>query len=204
MPRIRTKSGTLTVAERRRRIRAASPRPGEIVLLDQHTRRTKGKQNRNSIRIDFHVPVQWAVDIDVRKLVHELRVALAEHYSRSLLAGQRADGTGPLPRLAKKSEQDRTYGVKSGEMARHWMMGAITGGPMRARCRIKPWGGGGRAAMINRALEDDVDFQAVDGVVSELIDDVVMNWLRRAVPSSGDGVATPVSVPLRAGKLSDL
>ena len=85
MPRaIRTKSGRLRRGVARRRIDAAGP--GEVVVLDRGRRMVKRAdgsrvRSRNSFTLDFAVVSPLAFDLDVRKLVDELRVNLAEHYS---------------------------------------------------------------------------------------------------------------------------
>lgn len=198
MPR-RTRSkatGRLLRSERRRRIAKATTRPGEIVLIDKSVRKKKGQATRNSIQIEWHVETQWSVDLDVRKAVHEWRLALARHYRDQLLAGLKADGKGALPPLRRKQGREGdTYAVDSGWMAQNWLVGPIRGGPSNARCTLKPNGRGGRAEMINRSLDRDIDLQAVDGVVEEITKQVWDQWIADAVLPLGDGVATPVSVP---------
>jgi hypothetical protein len=202
MARLRTKSGRLSTKERRRRIAASGAKPGEVVILDVTRRRERGVRRRNAISVDMAVETQWAADLDVRKLLHELRIVLAEHYRASLLAGQRADGRGPLPPL--KRDSSRSRGVLTGEMANRWGLSKITGGPFRASTKLRPFEGGERAPMIARELRRGVDYQSVEGVVPQLIAQVVQDWLRRAVPSDGDGVGTPATAETQGGELPQL
>jgi hypothetical protein len=192
---IRRKSGKLRVGERRRRIRNA--KPGEVVLLEVANRRTgkfgRGRAAQNSIEINLGVEQQWAADTDVRKLLHVLRIALGEHYRDSLLAGQKADGFGPLPPL--KRDKGRTRGVLTGELAKRWGIGAITGGPFQARVKLRPYAAGERNVVITRELQRGNDYQSIEGAAAEVIQQVVAAWLEAAVPTGGDGVATPASVP---------
>lgn len=200
---IRTKGGRLKTAERRRRIRSAGAKPGEVVLLDVTRKRERGQRTRNAILVDFVVETQWSVDLDIRKFLHEVRINLAEHYRNALLSGMRADGKGPLPPL-KRDREGRTRGVKSGEMAEKWGIGPVVGGPFRASVKLRPFDGGEHAPMISRELRRGVDYQSVEGDAAKVIQDTLQDWIRRAVPASGDGVATPESVPAeKSGTLPD-
>jgi hypothetical protein len=199
---IRTKGGRLKTSVRRRRIRAAGAKPGEVVLLDVTRKRTKGVRGKNSILIDMVVETQWAADLDVRKLLHEIRVNLAEHYQAALLSGMKPDGSGPHPPL--KRDKGRKRGVLTGEMAKRWGLGKITGGPFRASTKIRPFDSGERAPMLARELKRGNDFQAITGTAAKVIQETVAAWVRDAIPASGDGVGTPESVPQQGGELPQL
>ncbi|EDM74775.1 hypothetical protein PPSIR1_10970, partial [Plesiocystis pacifica SIR-1] len=173
MPRaIRTKSGRLRRGVARRRIQAAGP--GEVIVLDQGRRMVKRRdgsrsRSRNSFTLDFAVATPLAFDLDMRKLVDELRLNLAEHYSLSLLASQLADGSAPLPPLSRKTqaihpERDPdSFGVRSGQLARRWLIYPVRGTTVRASARLKPYGGEGRSHRINGWLERGIDLQSVRG-----------------------------------------
>jgi hypothetical protein len=204
--RIRTKSGRLTAGERRRRVSAANLQPGEVIILDRSRRVVKGVRSKNSLTAELRVGVQFAVDTDVRKLLHATRVALAEHFQAKLRAGERPDGRGELPHLkartlARNPGRPDRFGVLTGEMARRWLLLKITGGPLRASTRMKPWGGDGRNFMINKLLARGVDFQSIDGEAAEVIRQALEDFIRHAAPTEGEGVATPVSVPHAGGEL---
>ncbi len=169
-------------------------------------RRRRGKRSRASIQIELATRTQFSVDLDVRKLLHELRIAVADHYRAALIAGQRADGRGPLPALAsgaagREFGVTRRYGVESGFMAENWLVFGIRGGPFRAAVTLKPNGAGGRGNMINAALRNGVDFQSIEGDVAQIIQRTTQDWMQNAVPSGGDGVSTPPRTRLGGGTL---
>ncbi len=166
--------------------------------MDRSRRRTRGRRSRNSWQVDLAVQTQFSADIDVRKLVHVVRMALAEHYRASLLAGRQPGGKA-LPAL--KREPARQWGVESGFMAENWLVFPIRGGPFAASARLKPNGRDGRSFMINNNLRRGIDLQAIDGAAAEVIRATTEAWLRAAVPAGGDGVATPAKVPLSGGTL---
>jgi hypothetical protein len=209
MMKIRGSTGRLMAGERRRRINAASPKPGEVVILDQSRRASKGERSRGAMQVELRVETQFSVDLDVRKLVDRIRVDLASSFTDDLLAHQKADGKGQLPVLSEKTlalekSKGRTrskdsFGERSGWMAQHWLLLPMRGGPYQASCVIKPNGSQGRSFMINSQLQRGIDFQSVTGSKAELIKEITAEWLRGAVPSSGDGVATPASADTRCG-----
>ncbi len=132
-----------------------------------------------------------AFDLGVRKLVDELRVNLAEHYSLSLLVGRFADGSGALPPLAERTKHwqldgggpvprvAQTFGVRSGEMARRWLVLPVRGSTVRASAKVKPWGGEGRSHQINGWLERGIDFQSVNGEAEQVIRWTIEAWVGR-------------------------
>ena len=195
----RLRSGRLKVGERRRRIQEAGAKPGEVIILDRHERRRGGERVRGAWQVDLQVQTQFSADIDVRKLVHFVRLALAEHFRASLLAGQRPNG-GSLPAL-KDTEVGRSFGVDTGFLAEHWLLLPVRGGPFAASAVLKPNGEGGRGFMIDRNLRRGIDFQSIDGAAAEVIRRTTEEWLRAAIPSDGDGVATPATVPTSGGTL---
>lgn len=197
----RLRSGRLKAGERRRRLNAANPEPGQTIVLDSARRNRGGKRSRGNWNVDLAVRTQFAVDLDVRKLVHAVRIELAEHYRASLLAGRRPDGS-PLPDL--KGDERRQWGVKSGFLASFWLVFPIRGGPFRASARLKPNGRDGRSFMINNNLRRGVDLQGVTGDAAEVIRRTTDAWLQGAVPASGDGVGTPARVPKGGGTLPQL
>lgn len=205
----RLKSGRLKKGERRRRLNAAAPRPGEVVILDRSRRRTRGRRSRGSWQVELAVQTQFSADLDVRKLVHVVRLALAEHFRASLLSGRQADGSGALPELKagegrKRFGVARAWGVDSGFMAENWLIFPIRGGPFAASALLKPNGRDGRSFMINNNLRRGIDLQAIDGAAAEVIRATTEVWLRDAIPNSGDGVATPARVPLAGGTLREM
>ncbi len=147
--------------------------------------------------------------MDVRKLVHAIRVDLGNHFRASLLAGQRADGKGPLPDLKRGEDAEplaagRQFALASGFMAEHWLVGPIRGGSFAAKATLKPNGRDGRSFMINNNLRRGIDFQSIGGTAADVIRRATEAWLRNAVPASGSGVGTPAKVPLRGGVLSEV
>lgn len=194
--RIRTRSGRLGARERKRRLKAANLGPGEVIILDRTRRKSKrGRRLKNAVSVELRANAQFAVDLDVRKLLWLVRLRLAEHFSGQLLSGQTASGKGRLPPLNNKNA-GRTRGVDTGEMARKWLMLPIRGGPLAARTTLKPWGGDGRRFMLNRELERGVDYQSLDGKAAEVIRKATDEWLKMAV-GAGDGVATPKRADLK-------
>ena len=200
--RIRTLSGRLGIKERRRRLSAANLQPGEVIIVDRARQLRKGKRLRNSFVAELRAKAQFAVDLDCRKLVHRIRLRLAQHYADKLSAGERASGRGQLPKLKSKKPKDigRTRGVETGEMVSRWMMLKVHGSPLSSRTTLKPWGGDGRRFMINRELLGGVDYQSLDGEAAEVVRAATAEWLKAAV-GAGDGVATPKRVDLKATTL---
>lgn len=207
--RIRTKSGRLTTAERRRRLSGLALQPGEVVILDRSRRIAKGVRSKNAMQVELRVGTEFSVDTDVRKLLHAVRMDLAEHYSRQLLAGERASGAGELPDLkestiARNPNRPKVFGVLTGTLARRWLLLKITGGPLAASTRIKPNGADGRAFTINRWLKRGIDLQSIDGEAAEVIAAAVRRFLPLAVPTSGEGVGTPAHPNTTEGELPDI
>ena len=207
--RIRTKSGRLTTAERRRRLSGLSLQPGEVVILDRARRATKGVRSKNAMLVELRVGVEFSVDTDVRKLLHTIRVALAEHYRAKLLGGTRASGAGDLPELkestlARNPGRPNAFGVLSGEMASKWLLLKIKGGPLLASTSIKPNGADGRSFTINRWLKRGIDLQSIDGEAAEVIAVAIRSHLGLAVPTSGEGVGTPLRPNTAEGDLSTI
>jgi hypothetical protein len=198
----RMRSGRLKTSERKRRLNAANPKPGEVVILDHSRRSFRGQRSRGSWNVDLAVRTQCSVDMDVRKLVHAIRVNLGLHFRAALLGGQKADGKGSLPRL--KGGESRAWGVESGFLANNWSIGPIRGGSFAATCVIQPNGADGRSFMISRNLARGVDLQAIDGAAAEVIRRTTEEWLRVAAPADGDGVATPARIPTRGGTLPEV
>lgn len=206
--RIRTKSGRLTAGERRRRLAATGLQPGEVIILDRNRRVTKGVRSTNSMLVEFRVDSQLAIDSDVRKLLHEIRVNLAEHYRQQLLSGERASGSGDLPELkettiARNPNRPKSFGVLSGEMARKWLLLKITGGPLAAQTRIKPNGADGRSFTINRWLAKGIDLQSIDGAAAEVIRVAIARFVNKAV-SDTQGIATPPNPNTTEGDLTTI
>lgn len=172
------------------------------MILDRSERRRGGQRQRGAWQVDLHVQTQFSVDIDVRKLVHFVRLALAEHFRASLLAGKRPGG-GSLPSL-KDPDGGRSFGVDSGFLAENWLVLPVRGGPFAASARLKPNGADGRGYMIDRNLRRGIDFQAIDGDAAEVIRRTTEEWLAAAVPADGDGVATPARVPMGGGTLPQI
>lgn len=204
--RIRTKSGRLTAGERRRRLSSTSLRPGEVIILDRSRRVVKGKRSGNAMQAELRVGHTFGIDTDVRKLLHVARVDLGEHYRESLLGGQRPSGAGDLPELKPKTLErnpgrPNAFGVLSGTMARRWLLLKIRGGPLAASTRIKPNGEDGRSFAINKWLKRGVDLQSIDGEAAEVIRAAIERFLHQAVPTVGDGVGTPATVPHSGGEL---
>lgn len=203
---IRTKSGRLRAGERRRRLAAANLAPGDVLILDVSRRAKKGKRSKGALQAEMVVSTQIGADTDIRKLLHQVRLALARHYQAQLLAGERPDGNRGLPPLKETTMRRNpgrpaSFGVLSGELARRWLLFKIRGGPLAASTRIKPWGGEGRRFAINRWLRFGIDLQSVDGAAAKVIQQEIAAWLPRAAPASGDGVATPARPTTKGGEL---
>ena len=207
--RIRTKSGRLTTPERRRRLSGVSLGPGEVMILDRSRRVIGGKRSGNAMLVELRVGAEFSVDTDVRKLLHAVRVDLAEHYRDNLLAGARASGAGDLPELrestlARNPGRPNSFGVLTGTMARRWLLLKIVGGPLKASTRLKPNGADGRAFAINRWLKRGIDVQSIDGEAAEVIAAAIRRHLELAVPTSHEGVGTPAHPNTTEGELPDL
>lgn len=172
--------------------------------MDVSRRHRRGRRSRDAWQVDLVVRAQFSVDLDVRKLVHVIRMQLAEHYRASLLQGRRPDGS-PLPQLKRGDVRGgRRWGVDSGWMAENWLVFPIRGGPFRASARLKPNGRDGRSYMINNNLRRGIDLQSVRGSAAEVIRETTDRWLADAVPAGGDGVATPTRVPTTGGLLRQM
>lgn len=177
-----------------------------MILLDITHRRTKGVRTKGAFQAEFVVDTQVAIDADVRKLLHRLRVRLASHYQDQLRKGERAIGRGSLPKLTEATMKrtpgrPNIFGVNTGELAKRWLLFKISGGPSRATSRIKPWGGDGRRFWINKMLKQGVDLQSIQGQVSTIIARELRTWATAAAPAAGDGVGTPASSPNTGGEI---
>ncbi len=191
--------------------------PGTIVLLDTHktTSKKKGQArvtHKNSMSADFRVETDLAYDLDARKVVEHISIALATHYQNSLLVGQRADGSGPLPGLSDRTvataiEQGTArvggFGLKSGWMARNWTLGKIRGTSLRATRQVKPNGGNGRNFMINQWLDrpNPVDLQSTIGAAAFVIQRGLAGYVEGA---HGQVLYTPKTARIQAGTLPQL
>lgn len=224
--KIRTQAGRLTMGERRRRIKASGAAPGEVIILDVSDRKLSKRQRRrglttNAVDVDFAVETQFSVDMDVRKLVNFLRIAIGIHLRESMLKGESPDGFGlhPKPRpstLDRNPGRPNILGVLTGETAKNWYIGTIGGGSFTARAKITPAqvgglgtdsegvfvAGQGRDAAMAYMASRGVRFMTVEGDVAELVKQVTEQWLQAAVPSSGDGVKTPGRINPRGGSLA--
>jgi hypothetical protein len=134
----------------------------------------------------------WAIDFDARKLLHRIRVALAEHFRDSLLSGKQPDGS-PLP---------PGYGVRTGWMARNWLLDPIRGSADQASTALHPNPAGGRDEIIEKAIAQGYDFQGVTAESIRVVERAVQAWLHDAFPAGGDGVGTEASPNVAGGALT--
>lgn len=177
---------------------------GVILSKDRARKASKkqgGQQLRGAWHLEFKVMRELAYDLDMRRIIDHVTVAIMEHYRASLRKGITPGGR-PLPRTKQRTQQEfgggTVYGLRSGYMADHWWRGKIRGGPFRCFVLVKPFGGqggptpehaapGGRAFMIRNALrrKPPVDFQSVRGPARA----VIQRAFDRAV-SEGFGTVT--------------
>jgi hypothetical protein len=197
----------------------SGPATGVILSRDRARKASKkagGGALRNAWQIRFTVKRELAYDLDMRKVVDHVRVAVMEHYRKSLKAG-RTPGGRALPKTKTRTRTQfgggTTYGLRSGYMADHWWSGKIRGGPFRCFVLVKPYGGtggptpaspgpGGRAFMIKNALKrtPPVDFQSVRGPARA----VIQKAFDEAVTAGFGDVRTPSSVRVSEGLLPQL
>lgn len=164
------------------------PMRGVILSKDRARKASKahgGGARRGAWQIQFIVKRDLAYDLDMRRIIDHVRLAVMEHY-RTSLRGGKTPGGRTLPKTKPKTRSKfgggATYGLRSGYMADHWWTGKIRGGPFRCFVLVKPYGGeggprpkeaapGGRAFMINNALrrKPSVDFQSVRGPARAVI-----------------------------------
>lgn len=212
MGTLRTKSGRLKAGIKKRRIKKGEP--GSVILLDK-TRAAKltkkGRvRSKNAINVEYAVITEFMIDLDVRKLVEMVTIALAEHFRASLLAGVTADGKGPLPVLSKKS-RDGTFGPRGGQfanktgfMANNWGLLNIIGTSTKASRKVKPNGADGRSILINNWANrdvDPVDLQSVDGAAGKVIEQTLNQWMGLM---RGTRVGTPKTARTGQGTLPQL
>lgn len=152
------------------------------------------------MKVSFDVFSPFAYDLDVRKLIEKVTVALAIHHRESIKAGKHPSG-GELPKLDPNSvdgsfgpRKKNTFFMKSGEANERWWLGKIRGTSTKASRIIKtptpisekgipiPWV---INAWLNRKVP--IDLMSIDGAASEVIKKAIAAWLEEAV---GEGVAT--------------
>ncbi len=178
----------------RRRTPRASPGRGTI-LRKSRSRRAGGADVRNSWGITFEVNRDLVYDIDATKLVEHVSQRLAEHHRDSILKGRHPSG-GSLRKLETRS-LDGTFGTRgsgrtffhnSGESAKSWLLGEISGGSITAKRFLKPvimadtpgkfdW-------VINAWLDRGIDLQSVKGQAAVVIQKAVDEYVSAGFGSS--------------------
>lgn len=132
-------------------------------------------------------------DLDMRKLVELVAYRLAQHYRDALLRGE--DPTGKrLPKLKRKGEGiNRSFGVRSGELAHRWTFGKMRGSHVRASIAVFPVRDEHRIDAVRNWLarkKDRVEVMGIQGEAAQVIQSAVREWMFLA---GGDGVATPAT-----------
>lgn len=201
--------------------RKVKPGPARGLILSKDrarkaSKRAGGGRLRGTWEIRFDVKRDLAYDLDMRKVVDHVRLAIMEHYRQSLRAGKTPGGR-PLPRTKPKTQEQfgggPIYGLRSGYMADHWWSGKIRGGPFRSFVLVKPYGGdggpsspsegkAGRAFMVKNALRrrPAVDFQSVRGPARR----VIQRAFDEAISAGFGTVTTPKTARTKEGLLPQL
>lgn len=170
----------------------------------------------------FVVETELAYQLDQRVRVSFVALALARHYRDSLLAGLDGSGT-PLPPVGRSTAtQDARdggrsapwVGLRSGWMARHWLLLPTRGHQLEATKTIKPNGGSGgrqpertktyggdRSWVINKLLDEGVDFQSVRGTALRVIEQADDAWLAGALGSPDELWQPATSQQTKGGTL---
>ena len=139
--------------------------PGEIVLLSRK-QGTRKRSGREFVRAEWVVRAdgELFVDIDARKYVRAIQLALADHCGDSL-ERQVSPETGapirPGTETAANAQLRRRFGspkqttgtmLDSGKMASHWYIGKINGAHLNARGIIRPTISGFKLQWVNYYL----------------------------------------------------
>lgn len=139
--------------------------PGEVVVL-KPTKRVTRKSGKGLIQTSWAVKDSGAlfVEVDARRYVREVQLALADHCAESLMRQVRPDNGRPLrdpDEVAANREMRRVFGsVKQndetlmigGEMAQKWYVGQVKGNHVKAQGLVRPSIDGKRLKWINYYL----------------------------------------------------
>ncbi|MGH1344343.1 MAG: hypothetical protein ACRBN8_22480 [Nannocystales bacterium] len=207
------------------RRRKARKGPAEGVILSKERARKASKAAgggplKNGFALRLTVHKELAFDLDMRKMVEHVTLGMGAYFGRQLTLGRRADGRGPLERVASKTPKfgarrsDR-LGFRSGYMAAHWWLGKIRGSTISSSRKLKPYGGdagprpphehggeNGRAFTIQNLLnrKQPVDFQSVRGTAGQEL----QRLFDQAVNQGFGDVRTFATPRVRSGLLPEV
>lgn len=187
-------------AARSKKRKLAAADPGAIIILDR--KRTAGKtsqfRGKGLLKMAMKVGNDLQFDGDIRKLAEYIRDDLGAHIRDSWLDGNRADGSGALPSLSKRTKerldnQGRAGGfaVKTGRSASRVYLGPIRGGTTHAKVTITPSRDPEVMRLISLWLSRPrpVDLLSIDGAAAQVIQKAIERWQE---DSLGEFVLTPI------------
>jgi len=209
MPRRRsqtTKSGRLRSSVKRRMLNGAEP--GAVVVFRKSKKATTSRGRFTGrgaglveLGLKFHDDLSF--DGDCRKLVRYIQVDLAAHYSESLLAGVDPDTGQALPKLSARTTalskgRSGGFGVRTGNTAKTWQVGTISGHALAARGKVFPSTDPAVRRLFNMWMDrpTPVDLQSVDGKALVVVTAAIDRWTNDAI---GNGVATPSRADVTPG-----
>lgn len=168
-----------------------------MIWSKERLRRVNKAPNRKALALTLHVQRDLAYDLDVRPLVAHVSEGMAVFFRDQLLAGQRADGFGPLEDVKPATKaidprQGDQMGVRSSYGARNWWLGKLSGNAFRAARLVKPYGGSAgpkpskpsgleRDHLLNVLLKRGFDFQSVRGKARKRAVELFAEWMGTAI-----------------------
>ena len=206
-------SGLLKCMARGRK-RFPKPAPGQGTILRRSKRRKKGgKRLRNSMSVTFTVIDDLVYDLNAVKLIEFVSMKLAEHHRDSTLKGQHPSGKPAAPLDAdslngKYGPREGTGGTffhNTGNSARAWLLGDITGTSVRAKRILKPniisHDGQNRDWLVNAWLKRGIDLQSIEGKAASVIGAAVDEYIEGNL---GSTLTAPPTESRAGGRLSRL
>ncbi len=176
-------------------------------------RRKGGKRLRNSMSVTFTVIDDFVYDLNAVKLIEFVSMRLAEHHRDSTLKGQHPSGR-PAPGLDKDSLNGKygpregsgtTFFHNTGNSARAWLLGDITGTSVRAKRILKPnivsHDGQNRDWIVNAWLKRGIDVQSIEGKAASVIGAAVDEYIEG---NFGKTLSAPPNESRGGGRLNTL
>lgn len=114
-----------------------------------------------------------SIRLDMGRVAKAAAEGHAKHCARALLAGQRADGRGPLPR----NKKGLPLGRGSGTIAHQWSVERGQGGAASS----VPFQEGGYRYAVRRIEREGADIASVDGAAERAIKSAVVGYLDEAL-----------------------